>query len=292
MTLALPDNRVGHYQCGYCFSFLVVDCRGCQKTRDCKGNHADCSLDEVAWYKASFSIGKHGKPCCSTCIQPWATWIKRQNNKVEHFMKYGNQICEGCTVTLQIPNAPAVAVAAVHPVAAAPAAAPMPQPVHFAPQPPPPPPQPQNFNQAMITLRTMETKVAVLEAQMQAMSEKMEETMAQMQLKMEHQMDAQTMEMDAQARRMNEKIEASADEVAVLEAEVEVMSQKIVGLQLTMEEKGDVQEARDDEQFVKVSVEQPGLQWHNIKSSNESDVVRLPHDMGRLMLDGSMLDDV
>ena len=53
-----------------------------------------------------------------------------------------------------------------------------------------------------------------------------------------------------------------------------------------------MQEARDDEQFVKVSVEQPGLQWHNIKSSNESDDVRLPHDMGRLMLDGSMLDDV
>ena len=63
-------------------------------------------------------------------------------------------------------------------------------------------------------------------------------------------------------------------------------------LQLTMEEKGDVQEARDDEQFVKVSVEQPGVQWYNIKSSNESDDVRLPHDMGRLMLGGSMLDDV
>ena len=160
-----------------------------------------------------------------------------------------------------------------------------PQPVQFAPQPPPPPPQPQNFNQAMITLRTMQTKVAVLEAQMQAMSEKMEETMAQMQLKMEHQMDAQTMEMDAQARRMNEKIEARDDEVAVLEAEVEVMSEKIMELQLTMEEKGDAQEARDDEQFVKVSVEQPGVQWHNIKSSNESDDDRLPHDMGRLMLD-------
>ena len=95
-------------------------------------------------------------------------------------MKYGNQICEGCTVTLQIPNAPAVAVAAVAPVAAAPAAAPMPQPVHFAPQPPPPPPQPQNFNQAMITLRTMATKVAVLEAQMEVMSQKMEEPMAEM----------------------------------------------------------------------------------------------------------------
>ena len=163
MTLALPDNRVGHFQCGFCSTFLVVDGRGCQKTRDCKGQHADCSLDEVAWYKASFSIGKHGKPCCSTCIQPWDTWIKRQNNKVESFMKYGNQICEGCIVTLQIPNAPAVAVAAVALVAAAPAAAPTPQPVQFPPPPPPPPPQPQNISQALITLRTMETKVAVLE---------------------------------------------------------------------------------------------------------------------------------
>ena len=269
MTLALPDNRVGHYQCGFCSSFLVVDGRGCQKTRDCKGNHADCSLDEVAWYKASFSIGKHGKPCCSTCIQPWDTWIKRQNNKVESFIKYGNHICEGCTVTLQIPNAPAVAVAAVAPVAAAPAAAPTPQPVQFAPPPPPPPPQPQNINQALITLRTMETKVAVLEAQMEVMSQKMEETMA---------------EMDVQANTMNERMQARDDDVAVLAAQIKVMSQTIWELQLTMEEKRDVQEARDDDQFVKVPHEQTGVQWHNIKSSNPSDDERLPHDMGRLML--------
>ena len=41
-----------------------------------------------------------------------------------------------------------------------------PQPVQFAPPPPPPPPQLQNFNQAILSLRTVETKVAVLEAQM------------------------------------------------------------------------------------------------------------------------------
>ena len=40
------------------------------------------------------------------------------------------------------------------------------QPVQFAPPPPPPPPQLQNFNQAILSLRTVETKVAGLEAQM------------------------------------------------------------------------------------------------------------------------------
>ena len=124
MILALSDDRVRHFQCGFCSSFLVVDGRGCQKTRDCKGHFNDCILEEVAWYKASFSIGKHAKPCCSTCIQAWPTWKTKQANKVEHFMKYGNQICEECTVTLQIPNALPVAP---------------PQPAPQAPQPPPAP---------------------------------------------------------------------------------------------------------------------------------------------------------
>ena len=198
MTLALPDDRVVYYQCGFCSAFLVVDGRGCQNTRDCQGNLNDCLPEEVAWYKASFSIGKHGKPCCTSCIQAWSTWKTKQANKVARFMKYGNQICEGCTVTLQIAGAPAVAVAADAPGVAAPAAAPTPQPMQFAPPPPPPPPQPQNFNQAMLNLRTVETKVAVLEAQVgemqvatEAMSQKFEETMVEMQLAMEAKMDAQ-----------------------------------------------------------------------------------------------------
>ena len=101
--------------------------------------------------------------------------------------------------------------------------------------------------------------------------------MAEMQLTMEHQMDVQ-------AKTMNERMQARDDDVAILEAQIEVMSQKFVELQLTMEEKRDVQEARDDDQFVKVPDEQTEVQWHNIKSSNPSDDERLPHEMGRLML--------
>ena len=77
---------------------------------------------------------------------------------------------------------------------------------------------------------------------------------------------------------------ARDDDVAVLEAQIDVMSKQIEELQLTIEEKRDVQEARDAHQFVKVPDGQTGLQWHNIKSSNPSDDERLPHEMGRLML--------
>ena len=50
-----------------------------------------------------------------------------------------------------------------------------PQPVQSAPPPPPPPPQLQNFNQAILSLRTVETKVAGLEAQMGEMQLAIEE---------------------------------------------------------------------------------------------------------------------
>ena len=106
MILALSDDRVRHFQCNYCPSFLVFDCTNCQKTRDCKGHFNDCILEEVAWYKGSFSLGKHARPCCSTCMLDWPTAKTRQANKVESFMKYGHQICAGCTVVMETPHAP------------------------------------------------------------------------------------------------------------------------------------------------------------------------------------------
>ena len=101
-------------------------------------------------------------------------------------MKYNT--CEGCTVTQQIAAVSEVASAA----AAAVAAAPTPHQVQVAHPPPPPPPQPQNLNQAIITLRNMETKVAVLEAEIQVMGQRMDE----LQLKVEERMDAQQLRMD------------------------------------------------------------------------------------------------
>ena len=58
----------------------------------------------------------------------------------------------------------------------------------------------------------METKEAVLEAQIEVMGHNMEE----MQLTIEERMDAQE-------KRMNERMDARADDVAVLEAQIEVM---------------------------------------------------------------------
>ena len=111
-------------------------------------------------------------------------------------MKYNT--CEGCTVQCTVDAkythiivdaaVPEVAVAA----AAAVAAAPTSHQQQVAHPPPPPPPQPQNFNQAMTTLRNMETKVAVLEAEIQAMGQRMNE----LQLRVEERMDAQQLRFD------------------------------------------------------------------------------------------------
>ena len=50
-------------------------------------------------------------------------------------------------------------------------------------------------------------------------------------------------------------MDARADDVAVLQAQIEVMGQKMQELQLTMAEKMDAQDAPDDDQFVKVTKE-------------------------------------
>ena len=68
MTLALPEGRVGHFQCGFCASFLIVDGRGCQRTRDSRGLHSDCDLEEVAWYKASYAMGNMRNPVATTAF--------------------------------------------------------------------------------------------------------------------------------------------------------------------------------------------------------------------------------
>ena len=243
MTLALPEDRVAFYQCGFCSASLLVDGRNCRKTRDSQGNFNDCVLEEAAWYKGSFSIGRNAKPCCSTCIQPWPSWKTRQANKVARFWKHSHQICDGCICTLEIAGAPAIAVAAGAPVVAlsadapgvaAPAAAPTPQPVQFTPQPPPPPLQPPNFNQAMQHFRTMETKVAVLEAQIGDMqvasevtSQKFEETMVNLQLAMESKMHEQD-------QRMVERLNMRDDTVQLLEAQIQWMSNTIEELQLQL----------------------------------------------------------
>jgi hypothetical protein len=278
----LPEDRVAFYQCGFCSASLLVDGRNCRKSRDSQGNFNDCVLEEAAWYKGSFSLGKNAKPCCTSCIQPWTSWKTRQANKVARFWKHSHQICDGCIVTLEIAGAPAIAVAAGAPVVAvaadapgvaAPAAAP-------TPQPPPPPLQPPNFNQAVQHLRTMETKVAVLEAQIgemqvasEVMSQKFEETMVNMQLGMEA-------KMDAQEQRMSVRMDMRDDIVAVLEAQVEMMSKTIEELQLAMEEKRDAQDNCEAAQFD----EETGVQWHNVKSSSPHDEDRIPHDCGRMMM--------
>ena len=269
-----PEDRVAFYQCGFCTASLFVDGRNCRKSRDNQGNFNHCVLDEAAWYKGSFSIGKNAKPCCNSCMAAWPSWKTKQANKVRyHFWKHSHQICDGCVVTSEIAGAPAIAVAAGAPVVAvaadapgvaAPAAAP-------TPQQPPPPPQPPNFNHAMQHLRTMENKVAVLEAQIgemqvasEVMSQKFEETMVNMQLAMEA-------KMDEQEQRMSVRMDMRDDNVAELEAQVEMMSKTI-----------DAQDNCEDAYFV--PHEETGVQWHNVKSSNPHDEERLPHDCGRMMM--------
>ena len=288
MTLALPGNRVAFYQCGFCSASLQVDCRNCRNSRDSRGNFSDCVLDEVAWYKGSFSIGKHGKPCCTSCMAGWPSWTTNQAHKVAFFWKHSHQICDDCVVTLEIAGAPAIAVAAGAPVGAiaadapgvaAPAAAPTPH--------QPPPPRQPPINHAMQQLRIMETKVAVLEAQVgeiqlvsAVMSQKFEETMVKLQLDMEA-------KMEAQEQRMSVRMDTCDDTVAVLEAQVEMMSKTIEELQLALEEKRDRQENCED--AYEMPHEEIGVQWHKVKSSSPHDEERLPHDSGRMMSNGMMM---
>ena len=155
-------------------------------------------------------------------------------------------------MTLEIEG---VAVAADAPGVAAPAAAP-------TPQQPPPPPQPP-INHAMQQLRIMETKVAVLEAQVGEMSEKFEVRMIKMQLALEA-------KMDEQEQRMSVRMDMRDDKVAELEVQVAMMSKTI--------------DAQDDcEAAYVVPQKEKTLHWHKLTSSDPHDEERLPHDCARMM---------
>ena len=179
-------------------------------------------------------------------------------------------------VTLEIEG---VAVAADAPGVAAPAAAP-------TPQQPPPPPQPP-INHAMQQLRIMETKVAVLETQIGeivATSEVMSQTCEERMIKMQLAMDAK---MDEQEQRMTVRMDMRDDTVAVLEAQVDLMSKTIEELQLALEEKGDRQENCED--AYEMPQEELKVQWNQVKSSTQQDEERLPHESGRMMSNGMMM---
>jgi len=201
----------------------------------------------------------------------WPSWTTKQAHKVANFWKHSHQICDDCVVTLEIAGAPAIAVAAGAPVVAvaadapgvaAPAAAP-------TPQQPPPPPQPP-INHAMQQLRIMETKVAVLEAQVgemqvasEVMSEKFEVRMIKMQLALEA-------KMDEQEQRMSVRMDMRDDKVAELEVQVAMMSKTI--------------DAQDDcEAAYVVPQKEKTLHWHKLTSSDPHDEERLSHDCARMM---------
>ena len=277
MTLALPEDRVAFYQCGFCTASLLVDGRNCRKTRDSQGNFNDCVLEEAAWYKGSFSIGRNAKPCCSSCIQPWPSWKTRQANKVARFWKHSHQICDGCICTLEIAGAPAIAVAAGAPAVAVAAHAPGVAAPAAAPtaQPPPPPFQPPNLDQAMQHLRG---KVAELEAQTSDMRvaavvtrQNFEETMMNLQLAMES-------KMQEQEQRSAARMDMQDDSLAGLQAQNLVMSKTIEELQRAME----AREAHEDCEDTYL-VPHSDVQWESIKSSNPEDEERHSHDYGRLM---------
>ena len=77
------------------------------------------------------------------------------------------------------------------------------------------------------------------------------------------------------------------DTVAVLEAQVEMMSKTIDELQLALEEKGDRQENCED--AYEMPQEELKVQWNQVKSSTQQDEERLPHDSGRMMSNGMMM---
>ena len=155
-------------------------------------------------------------------------------------------------MTLEIEG---VAVAADEPGVAAPAAAP-------TPQQPPPPPQPP-INHAMQQLRIMETKVAVLEAQVGEMSEKFEVSMIKMQLALE-------VKMEEQEQRMSVRMDMRDDKVAELEVEIATMSKTI-----------DAQDGCDAAYIV--PQKEKTLHWHTLTSSDPHDEEHLSHDCVRMM---------
>ena len=179
-------------------------------------------------------------------------------------------------VTLEIEG---VAVAVDAAGVAAPAAAPMPQ------QPPPPPHPPGNH--AMQQRDIMETKVTVLETQSreivatsEVMSRTCEERMIKMQLALE-------VKMEEQEQRMTVRMDIRDDHIAMLEREVETMSKTIEELQLALEEKGDRQE--NCEEAYEMPQEELKVQWNQVKSSTQQDEERLPHETGRMMSNGMMM---
>ena len=183
-------------------------------------------------------------------------------------------------VTLEIEG---VAVAVDAAGVAAPAAAPMPQ------QPPPPPHPPGNH--AMQQRDIMETEVTVLETQSreivatsEVMSRTCEERMIKMQLALE-------VKMDEQEQRMTVRMDMRDDTVAMLEAQVEMMSKTIEELQLALEEKGDRQE--NCEEAYEMPQEELKVQWNKVKSSTQQDEERIgeriPHENGRMMSNGMMM---
>ena len=239
MALVVSDGRraedkIAHLQCSYCTATLYVNGQNCQMSHDSSGKPGVCNLDEIGWFKGSFSIGKGSKPCCGSCLVKNPAQNAKQANKVKYnFWKFHHQICPGCTVYAEIDGAPAFAVAASHaPAAAAHAATPaaQPPPPPFAAQPPPPPLQPPNANPEMHQLRT---RVAVLEAQQvsaSVMTQNFEETMVNLQLAMES-------KMHEQEQRMVERLNMRDDTVQLLEAQIERMSKTIEELQLQLARK-------------------------------------------------------
>ena len=98
-----PDDKSKFFQCGFCDASLWVDCRNCCRSRDKRGNLAHCRVEETAWYRGGFSLGKLSKPCCGPCLEPWPDWRTRQENKASNnFWKHPHQICGECVVTLEI----------------------------------------------------------------------------------------------------------------------------------------------------------------------------------------------
>ena len=283
MALVITDGRravdkIAFLQCAHCTATVYIDGTNCQKTRDRMGTHSHCQLEEIGWYKASFSMGKKSKPCCGSCMGGYPNHSSAQANKVtNNYWKHCHQICPGCTVFAEIGGIPSIAVPAGDPAVAVAAHAPGVAAPTAAPtaQPPPPPFHPPNLVQEVQHLRG---KVAELEAQtsdMQVAAEvtrqKFEETMVNLQLAMES-------KMQEQEQRSAARMDMQDDNLAGLQAQNLVMSKTIEELQLAMEAR-EAHEDCEDTYLVPHSVDQ----WENIKSSNPEDEERHSHDYGRLM---------
>ena len=281
MALVVSDGRkaedkLAHLQCSYCTATLYINGQNCQLSHDSSGKPSVCNLDEIGWFKGSFSIGKGSKPCCGSCLVKNPAQNAKQANKVKYnFWKFHHRICPGCTVYAEIDGAPAFAVAASHaPAAAAHAATPaaQPPPPPFAAQPPPPPLQPPNANPEMHQLRT---RVAVLEAQQVSASEitqNFEETMVNLQLAMES-------KMHEQEQRMVERLNMRDDTVQLLEAQIQWMSNTIeeLQLQLAIKAREEVHEDCEDTLSLPHSDVIDG-KWDTVKGFNAEGGERFSND--------------